>query len=314
MHIQQQKICKNMQLKYYCPTCDYNCRTKFLWEQHLSTRKHKSATTATKSQHKNMHLEGNKAEFVELPHVCSVCMKGYKSRSGLWRHQKKCIDKKDNKVVNQENMIVTKTDVASDDMKTLVREMMSHMESQAAQLRDQTKIINDMIPRLGNNNNNRLNINVFLNEQCKDAINLSDFLESLKIQLSDINYIKDKSLMDGISSVFINGLKQLDTYKRPIHCTDMKRETLYIKENNEWEKDSSKEKVKVAIGDLAQKHRVAMAEWEKSNPNWKDTETGKEEYIQLVQSLMSDVQNDAYENKMIKNIAKNTFIDDSVKN
>ena len=82
--------------------------------------------------------------------------------------------------------------------------------------------------------------------------------------------------MDGISSVFINGLNQLDTYNRPIHCTDMKRETLYIKENNEWEKDSSKEKVKVAIGDLAQKHRVAMAEWERSNPNWKETETGKE--------------------------------------
>lgn len=314
MHIQQQKICKNMQLKYYCPTCDYNCSTKFLWEQHLSTRKHKSATSATKPQHENMHLDGNKAGLVELPHVCSVCMKGYKSRSGLWRHQKKCTDKKENKETNLENMIVTKSDVASDDMKTLVREMMSHMETQAAQLRDQTKIINDMIPRLGNNNNNRLNINVFLNEQCKDAINLSDFLESLKIQLSDINYIKDKSLMDGISSVFINGLNQLDTYKRPIHCTDMKRETLYIKENNEWEKDSSKEKVKVAIGDLAQKHRVAMAEWEKSNPNWKETETGKEEYIQLVQSLMSDVQNDAYENKMIKSIAKNTLIDDTVKN
>ena len=314
MHIQQQKICKNMQFKYYCQFCDYNCNTKFLWEQHLSTRKHKSATSATKPQHENMHLEDNKAEFVELPHVCSVCMKGYKSRSGLWRHQKKCIDKKENKETNLENMIVTKSDVASDDMKTLVREMMSHMETQAAQLRDQTKIINDMIPRLGNNNNNRLNINVFLNEQCKDAINLSDFLESLKIQLSDINYIKDKSLMDGISSVFINGLNQLDTYKRPIHCTDMKRETLYIKENNEWEKDSSKEKVKVAIGDLAQKHRVAMAEWEKSNPNWKETETGKEEYIQLVQSLMSDVQNDAYENKMIKSIAKNTLIDDTVKN
>lgn len=314
MHIQQQKICKNMQAKYYCSLCDYKCTTKFLWDQHLTTRKHQSATSATKPQHKNMHLDGNKAEFVELPHVCSVCMKGYKSRSGLWRHQKKCIDKKENKETNLENMIVTKSDVASDDMKTLVREMMSHMETQAAQLRDQTKIINDMIPRLGNNNNNRLNINVFLNEQCKDAINLSDFLESLKIQLSDINYIKDKSLMDGISSVFINGLNQLDTYKRPIHCTDMKRETLYIKENNEWEKDSSKEKVKVAIGDLAQKHRVAMAEWEKSNPNWKETETGKEEYIQLVQSLMSDVQNDAYENKMIKSIAKNTLIDDTVKN
>lgn len=314
MHIKQQKICKNMQPKYNCKICHYSCSKKFLWEQHLSTRKHQSATSATKSQRKNMHLQGTNGELVETLHTCSVCSKSYKSRSGLWRHQKRCIEKEDDNVVNLENIIVTKTETASDDMKTLVREMMSHMKSQAVQLKDQTKIINDMIPRLGNNNNNRLNINVFLNEQCKDAINLSDFLESLKIQLSDINYIKDKSLMDGISSVFINGLKQLDTYKRPIHCTDMKRETLYIKENNEWEKDSSKEKVKVAIGDLAQKHRVAMAEWEKSNPNWKDTETGKEEYIQLVQSLMSDVQDGAYENRMMKSIAKNTLIDDSVKN
>ena len=145
MHIQQQKKCKNMQSKYYCSSCDYICSTKFLWEQHLSTRKHQSATSATKSQHKNMHLQGNKAMSVELPHVCSVCMKGYKSRSGLWRHQKKCIEKEENKIINLENTIVTKTEAASDDMKTLVREMMCHMETQAAQLRDQTKIINDMI-------------------------------------------------------------------------------------------------------------------------------------------------------------------------
>jgi hypothetical protein len=303
-----------MHSKYYCNFCDYKCSKTFLWGQHLTTRKHQMATSATIPQHENMQLHGCQPELVELHHTCSVCLKSYKSRSGIWRHQKKCIEKEDSKVDKLENMIVTKTDSASDDMKTLVREMMSHIKTQAVQLKDQTKIINDMIPRLGNNNNNRLNINVFLNEQCKDAINLSDFLESLKIQLSDINYIKDKSLMDGISSVFINGLKQLDTYKRPIHCTDIKRETLYIKENNEWEKDSSKERVKIAIGDIAQKHRVAMAEWEKSNPNWQETETGKEEYIQLIQSLMSDVQDDANENKIIKSIAKNTLIDDSVKN
>lgn len=314
MHIQQQKTSKNMQPKYYCNSCDYNCSKKFLLEQHLTTRKHQLATSATKPQRDNMNLQGHQTYLVEMHHTCNVCMKIYKSRSGLWRHQKKCIEKEDSYVNKLENIVVSKTDTESDDMKTLVREMMNHIKTQAVQLRDQTKIINDMIPKLGNNNNNRVNINVFLNEQCKDAINLSDFLESLKIQLSDINYIKDKSLMDGISSVFINGLKQLDTYKRPIHCTDMKRETLYIKENNEWEKDSSKKRVKVAIGDLAQKHRVAMAEWEKSNPNWKETETGKEEYIQLVQSLMSDVQDDANENKMIKSIAKNTLIDNNVKN
>ena len=314
MHIQQQKTCKNMQAKYYCEACDYKCSKKFLWDQHLSTRKHKSATSATNPQHQNMHLQANQCDLVETLHTCSVCSKSYKSRSGLWRHQKKCIEKEDAKVEILENMIVSKTESASDDMKILVKEMMAHMKTQAAQLRDQTKIINDMIPRLGSNNNNRFNINVFLNEQCKDAINMSDFLESLKIQLSDINYIRNNGLMDGISSVFINGLKQLDTYKRPIHCTDVKRETLYIKDNNEWEKDSSKERVKTAIGDLAQKHRLAIRDWEKSNPNWKDSENGREEYIQLVQSLMSDVQDDTSENRIIKNIAKNTLIDDNVKN
>ena len=303
-----------MQPKYSCSVCDYTCSKKFLWVQHLATRKHKSATSATNPQHENMNLHADPSDVVELHHTCSVCSKTYKSRSGLWRHQKKCLEKEECKVEELENMVVSKAEGASDDMKVLVQEMMSHMRSQAAQLRDQTRIINDMIPKLGSNNNNRLNINVFLNEQCKDAINLSDFLESLQIQLSDINYIRDKGLMDGISSVFINGLKQLDTYKRPIHCTDIKRETLYIKENNEWEKDSSKERVKVAIGDLAQKHRLAMAEWERSNPNWKESETGKEEYIQLVQSLMSDVQDDTNENKMIRSIAKNTFIDDNIKN
>lgn len=310
MHIQQQKTCKNMQSKYYCKICDYKCSKKFLWEQHLSTRKHESATSATNPQQENMYLHGGHSKSGETLHTCSMCSKSYKSRSGLWRHQKKCIEKED----IFENKIVSKTETAPDDMKILVKEMMSHMKTQAEQLRDQTKIINDMIPRLGNNNNNRFNINVFLNEQCKDAINMSDFLESLKIQLSDINYIRDNGLMDGISSVFINGLNQLETYKRPIHCTDVKRETLYIKENNEWEKDSSKERVKTAIGDLAQKHRSAITDWERSNPNWKDTDTGREEYIQLVQSLMSDVQDDTNENRIIKTIAKNTLIDDTVKN
>jgi hypothetical protein len=165
-----------------------------------------------------------------------------------------------------------------------------------------------MIPCIGNNNNNRFNINVFLNEQCKDAINMSEFLESIKIQLVDFDFIKDNGLMEGISTAFINGLKQLDTYKRPIHCTDMKRETLYIKDNNEWDKDTGKEKLKIAINEVAKKHRVSIAEWEIHNPTWSQTEKGKEDYVLLVQSLMGDVL-EHNENRIIKSIAKNTIID-----
>lgn len=295
MNIRQPKYAKNMPQKYYCGTCDYECCRKFLWHQHLDTRKHKTATPATDKQPENMTLSCEK-------HICPVCGREYKQRSGLWRHKKKCDENKTS------NIVVSSSIDSADEMRFLVKEMMIHMKKQSDQLRDQTKIINDMIPKLGSNNNNRFNVNVFLNEQCKDAINMSDFLESLKIQLSDINYIRDNGLMDGISSVFINALKQLDTYKRPIHCTDIKRETLYIKDNNEWERDDGKEKMVSVIGDVAQKHRVAITAWENSNPNWGSSDRGKDEYINLVQSLMGDVQENGNKNKIIRSIAKSALL------
>ena len=305
MHIQQQKYAKNMHPKYYCEVCDYKCSRKFLWEQHLSTRKHKSATQATDWQPDNM--QNNPL------HVCEFCGREYKQRSGLWRHKKKCTAAKESVVVaNAEHLVVTES--GDDEMKMLVKEMMSHMRTQSEQIQAQNKIISDMIPKMGSNNNNRFNINVFLNEQCKDALDMSDFLESLQIQLRDLDYIRDNGLLEGISTVFIKGLEQLDTFKRPIHCTDVKRETLYIKDGGEWDRDTGKERLKTAIDTVANKHRIALAEWERKNPNWQKSESKKEEYILLVQSLMGDIQEGNGENKIIKTIAKNTIIDDKIKN
>ena len=304
MHIQQPKYEKNMRSMYQCNYCDYECCRKFLWEQHLITRKHKTATQATDKQQENMR----NSEC----YICNICNREYKQRSGLWRHKKKCEEKLP---CNQANtIIISNSTESADEMKFLVKEMLLHIKSQAEQLRDQTKIINEMIPKLGNNNNNRFNVNVFLNEKCKEAINMSDFLESLKIQLSDISYMRDNGLMDGISSVFINGLNQLDTYKRPIHCTDIKRETMYIKDNNEWERDDGKEKMGTVIGDVAQKHRLAISEWEKSNPGWTSNDLKKDDYINLVQTLMCDVQDSSNMNKIIRSIAKSTLLVDNVKN
>ena len=306
MHIQQQKHAKNMHSKYYCQVCDYGCSRKFLWEQHLGTRKHKSATQATDCQPENM-------QNTDL-HVCDMCGREYKQRSGLWRHKKKCVAKESSVIVNKEELVVTESNGDDTDMRLLVKEMMTHMRTQAEQLQAQNKIISDMIPKMGSNNNNRFNINVFLNEQCKDALDMSDFLESLQIQLRDLDYIRDNGLLEGISTVFIKGLNQLDTFKRPIHCTDVKRETLYIKDGGEWDRDMGKERLKTAIDTVAQKHRIALADWESKNPNWQQSESKKEEYILLVQSLMGDIQDGNGENKIIKTIAKNTIIDDKVKN
>ena len=136
---------------------------------------------------------------------------------------------------------------------------------------------------------------------------MSDFLESLKIRLSDINYIRDNGLIDGISSVLINGLKSLDAYKRPIHCTDQKRTTMYIKESGEWEKDKENEKLKDSIITINKKHIVAIKAWEAQHPNWEKNDQMTDEYMKMVQSVTNSTQNT--ENIIIKQVAKEVIID-----
>ena len=291
--------------EFYCKYCDYKCSRKFLWDQHMATLKHKRQQNSTLGNQKYAPASTvTKNQF-----ICEKCGKSYKQRSGLWRHQKKCIMVEDSEIVEQ-------LEQENTELKTLMQKMLSGIDKDTQikdqmmdQMKKQNKIIQDMIPRLGNNNNNKFNINVFLNEDCRDAINMSEFIESLQIQLEDLHYTKTNGLIEGISSVFVNGLKQLDTYKRPIHCTDMKRETLYIKDNNEWDREKGKERLRDAISDVANKQRNAIADWELQNPEWSKTDKGKEEYIQLVKSVMTDITEGPTENKIIKSIAKETVID-----
>ena len=277
--------------EYFCEACDYKCNKKFLWKQHINTKKHKDNKMVTK----NMHTT-SPTTMKEESLVCPECGKAYKYASGLSRHRKLCVKKalKDEDVQHLISILGKDAE--------LKNEMME-------QLKEQSTIIKGMVPCLGNNNNNRFNINVFLNEQCRDAINMSEFLASLQIQLKDLEYTQINGLVEGISSVLVNGLKQLDTCKRPIHCTDMKRETLYIKENDEWDREQGKSRLRSAIENVADKQRKAIADWEESHPGWEESEKGKEEYLKLVKSIMSDISQESDENKIIKNIAKETVID-----
>ena len=318
------KICK----EYYCEECNYKCSRKFLWEQHCSTLKHSRLTKHTKTPNNKRKKEPTKIgdEF-----ICEHCGKGYKQRSGLWRHLKTCTisknyaaqkskvitleiqEEKDNIMIekSKDNNILEHLEKENADLRTMMEKIMVGIQSDSevknemmSQIKEQSKLIQCMIPRIGNNNNNRFNINVFLNEKCKNAINMSDFIQSLQIQLDDLIYTKDKGLIEGVSNVFVTALNRLDTFNRPIHCTDMKRETLYIKENNEWERDDNKHNIKTAINNIANKQRKTIALWEKENPDWNNTESGKEEYIKIVQSAMKDVTENPAGNKIIKNIAK----------
>jgi acyl-CoA-binding protein len=191
-------------------------------------------------------------------------------------------------------------------MNTIIN-MMQKLDEKDKLFEKQQQQINEMIPRLGNNNNNKININVFLHENCKDAINMSEFLDGIKLQIKDFEYIKNNNLQDSIIKVFINNLHQIETCKRPIHCTDVKRETLYIKENNDWSKDKPREKLKKGFLNVVAKYRKKINEWEELHPNWKDNEQMRDEYISLVQKTHT-YKYGKTENKLIKNIAKETFI------
>jgi hypothetical protein len=161
---------------------------------------------------------------------------------------------------------------------------------------------------MNNTNNNNFNLNFFLNEKCKDALNISEFIESLKITLEDLQYSRSNGLVQGISNVMIRGLKELDIYKRPIHCTDIKRDTMYIKDQEKWEKDVHNEKMKETIYKIANKERNAISEWVEMNPNWFDTEEKQMEYLTLINKICEPIENDMKNGKKIIKIVSKEII------
>jgi hypothetical protein len=184
-------------------------------------------------------------------------------------------------------------------------------------IKEQQQQLNQIIPKIGNitnntNNttNNHFNLNVFLNEKCKDALNISEFIDSLKITLADLVYSKNNGLVRGITDVMIRGLKDLEIHKRPIHCTDAKRDTMYIKDNAKWEKDENHTKMKETIEKIADKERNALQKWADDNPDWYDTETKQIEYLTMMRSICEPIENDEKnEKKIIRSLGKEIFLD-----
>lgn len=293
------KSAKKSAVFFECKKCDYKTTHKSHWLKHINTKKH------------NGNI-GNILETQKVPHYnCSICGKVYKSRSGLYKHKVLCRDKAElNEFREKKNQLIN-----SNEDKTFMTTCMNTMMAMIKKIDEKDKLfekqqqqMSEMIPKLGNNNNNKININVFLNEKCKDAINMSDFLEGIKLKVEDLEYVKENNLQDSISKVFINQLKQLDTCKRPIHCTDIKRETLYIKENNYWSKEKPREKLKKGFCNVATQYRKKISEWEANNPNWHNDEMLRDEYLSLVQKTYKYKYGKS-ENKIIKDIAKETLLD-----
>jgi hypothetical protein len=221
-------------------------------------------------------------------------------------HKKTCkVTKEADALSSEDDKLVSHGGVVSNEMIMKLIEQNGKLQEQLVSLSKEKNIVNNIV-----NNTNNFNLNIFLNEKCKDALNISDFIQSLKITLDDLMYTKNKGLVEGITNVMIRGLRKLDVYKRPIHCTDTKRETMYIKDCEKWEKDDNHDKIKNTIVKIANKERNMISAWVDENPHWFDTEATQLEYLTMVRNVCEPIENDEKcEKKIIRNISREVFLD-----
>ena len=292
---------------YECEFCFITCNKISDWKRHLKTKKH------------FVNKNGGISTTETNTFICE-CGNIYKERTGLWKHKKKCQNSKINEELNetQNENITTKNDKSNKDnlIEYLIKEN-SEFKGLIMELIKKDSINNTIYNNNNNvnsNNSNSFNLNFFLNEQCKDAINISDFVNNIKMQLSDLEMFGHTGYVEGVSKILIKNLNELDTCKRPIHCSDIKREVLYIKDDDKWLKeDDDKHVIRKAIKDVANKNIKQIPEWMKNNPDCKNSDSKKnDQYLKIVMNSMSGGSNEEQCNnieKIIKNITKTVIIE-----
>jgi hypothetical protein len=282
--------------KYICLCCDYSTSRKSQYDRHLLTSKHLNLTNFN-----NFSSESSEN------HICDKCNKIYKSRVGLWGHKKKCLNKKEKINETTENSDLNDKDL----ILTLIQQNNELQKQMLEVIKNGTNINNTV----NNNNchNKTFNLQVFLNETCKDAMNIMDFVDSIKIQLSDIESIGELGYVNGMSKLIIKHLNALDENMRPVHCSDPKRDSLYVKDKNVWEKeDPDNKKIKKAIKYISNKNICALPEWRSKYPDCIYSDSLKsDQYNHIVLEAMGGSgDNDAEKaDKIVKKIAKVVTID-----
>ena len=315
------KLCS----KFYCENCDYNTSKKSSYDNHLLSRKHKKSMVINDFMPKINDFMPKLCSY-----ICDVCNKKYKDNSGLWRHKKSGVCKKQFDTLNNvniDNKNIEKLDDKNDliimlikenaEFKSMLMEQQNMMiEQQNILMKEQQNImmkviengINNTTITQTNSHNKAFNLNFFLNETCKDAMNISDFVDSIKLQLSDLERVGEVGYVQGISNIIIKNLNALDETKRPVHCTDKKRETIYIKDQGQWEKeDENKTKLKRLISRVSSKNIKLIGEFQEKYPEYRKCDHRySDKYNKMIIEAMGGPgdNNREKEDKIIRNISK----------
>ena len=304
------KITSNNQSKFICEKCDFVCSKKGDWNRHILTSKHKNICDVTQILHQKTSQ-----------YDCSICLKQYNSRNGLWNHKKTC-NINENIIINKETENIIIQDSSANEIKVLtglVLELVKSNNDLQKQVLDVCKNIQPSNTINNNNNNNTTNNNTinnnktfnlqfFLNEQCKDAMNINDFVKSIKIEMADLERLGKEGFVEGISRIIIEKLKEMNIYKRPLHCSDAKRETMYIKENDVWNKDESanNEKIIEFIKAVEQKNYTSLFAYADEYPEvYKQESKRNIPYLHMVLQSKGTAEKI---NKVMKRIIKEVVI------
>lgn len=323
-------------INFSCDVCYFVCSNKKDYTRHLSTAKHKRLITTNSGLIEKTHLDSQSQNFTPkfdlLPndsnneigkktpelHSCHVCGKAYLHLTSLYKHKKTCLD---NEVDN--NVPIDK------DATTLSKEKESEFKELVLLLLKENKEIQktfvELIPHIKGNitsnshntttNNNQFNINMFLNEHCKNAMNLTDFINSLPITNETYDNTIENGLTKTITNMVLNGLNDLDLLQRPIHCTDPSRKIMYVKDNDIWEKDNDLKLLLHGIKTISLKQRTKLNKWQDANAGWDKDENLQTRMTRLVFNSMTSIEEDEKEtNKIIRAISKSTYLTNDIKN
>ena len=269
-----QKIAK----VFSCEKCHYACCNKYDYNKHLSTRKHLADNN-----------DNEKSQKVAISHTCANCARIYKHQSGLCKHKKTCCSENIISYIqdtSSPNITCSIQDASSradeiEILSNLVKELVksnqeTQLQNQETQLQNRElqkhviELCKNGTHNTTNNNNKSFNINLFLNENCKNAINFHEFIENISVSRDDLMNTGQLGFVGGVSKILIDQLKGLGINERPIHCTDWKRDTVYIKENNEWNKEENTTKINSAIQEVSRKSMGTLLDWKKNNPDYED--------------------------------------------